>query len=250
VSAEATLAARFGALTSDQVAALDHAAHQAGVSVVQLMEVAGWQVARCAWQLLGDAPGQVAVVAGRGNNGGDGLVAARFLAAWGCEVSAAMIAEPGSVAGVVAEHVHSARANGVHVVLRVKADAVVKSTRGAALVLDGILGTGLRAAPREPQASIIRALNSSGRRILAIDVPSGLDASSGEVFDPCIHAAATCTLVAAKAGLWSDRGRQQAGALWVADIGMPRAAWAFTGLAQPGHVRGGVLLSVPTATSF
>src|SRR5438105_10581902 len=71
------LRARFGSLRSEDVAALDRAAQEIGISTLQLMEIAGWQVARCAWHMVNERPATIAVVAGRGNNGGDGLVAAR-----------------------------------------------------------------------------------------------------------------------------------------------------------------------------
>ena len=82
-------------------------------------------------------------------------------------------------------------------------------------------------------------------RVLAIDVPSGMDATSGEAYDPCVRAAATCTLAAVKAGLWSPRAREHAGRIWAADIGMPAAAWRACALAQPRALRGGALVAVP-----
>ena len=85
-------AERLGSLRPADVAALDAAAVASGVEVIQLMEVAGWQVARCALAVLGRRGRSVAVVAGRGNNGGDALVAARHLAAWGLEVRAVGVA--------------------------------------------------------------------------------------------------------------------------------------------------------------
>jgi len=212
----------FGSLTADDVARLDRAAIDSGVSVTQLMEVAGFQVARLAWQLLGGLPGRVTAVAGKGNNGGDALVAARMLEAWGCDV-------------------RTAPAEG---------EDIESIARDSALLIDGILGTGLRTPPREPQASVIRAMNARGIPTLAIDVPSGMDASSGEIFDPCIRAVATCTLAAMKAGLWTSAARSVAGDVWAADIGMPRAAWHAAGLEPPAGLRGGALLSVASATLY
>jgi len=238
------LRARFGAVTSEQVAALDHAATECGVTVMQLMEVAGWQVARSAWAALHEQPAEILVVSGRGNNGGDGLVAARHLATWGCPVRVHMLAEPERVTGLAAQHAESARANGVEVTVSNDADDLSAQLHSASLVLDGLLGTGLTSAPREPQASTIRALNASGMRVLSIDVPSGLDASSGEAPGACVKAAVTCTLAAMKAGLWSAEGRSHAGRLFVADIGMPAAAWQRNGLARPTDVVGGALLPV------
>ena len=214
---------QYGALTSEEVAALDRAAGEAGVTVTQLMEIAGWQVARCAWKLLDERPERVGVVAGRGNNGGDALVAARHLTTWGCTVTTYRIGEDDP-------------------------DALSQSFARAALVIDGILGTGLRSAPREPPASAVYAINDAGVRVLAIDIPSGMDASSGDVYEPCIRAAVTCTLAALKAGLLNRSAKSHVGDIWVADIGMPAAAWSACGLAQPTAIRGGLLAPIPVTT--
>ena len=230
-----------GDLTSEQVAQLDAAALDCGVSTLQLMEVAGWQVARCAWQHAGKRATDIGVVAGYGNNGGDGLVAARHLATWGCTVRAVVVAEESRVTGIVLGHVAAARACGVDV--RIDTDpAVVAGVAGASLAVDAILGTGLRSAPRDPQASAIRALNSARGPILSVDIPSGLDATSGEAFDPCVRATLTCTLTAMKRGLRSSGASTYAGAVWVADIGMPAAAWKRAGLIQPSGITGGELV--------
>ena len=233
--------APLGDLTSEQVARLDTAAAECGVSTLQLMEIAGWQVARCAWRHLG-GPAGVGVVAGYGNNGGDGLVAARHLATWGCAVRVLVLGDEERVVGVVREHVISARLCGIDVTVDADPAAVRGVTAGADLVIDAILGTGLRSAPREPQSSGIRALNDSGIPILSVDVPSGLDATTGDAFDPTVRAALTCTLAAMKHGLRLGDAPLHAGAVWVADIGMPAAAWLRAGVEQPPAIRGGELV--------
>lgn len=245
---DASLHERFGALTSEQVSALDRAALACGVSVMQLMEIAGWQVARRAWQTLREIPSEVLVLAGRGNNGGDALVAARHLAAWGCGVRVHLLAEPDRVTGLVAEHLTSALACGVEASVSEDVDELSTQLHSAALVLDGLLGTGLTADPREPQASAVRALNATGMSVLSIDVPSGLDATTGRVPSACVRARTTCALAAMKAGLWGSEARTAAGEIVVADIGMPAAAWKRCGLPQPSAVRGGGLVSVPSLT--
>jgi NAD(P)H-hydrate epimerase len=223
------------------VAALDAAASQSGVGVVQLMEVAGWQVARCAWRLLQRRPRAVGVVAGRGNNGGDGMVAARHLATWGCEVHAVVVAaSEADLREPLASHVVSARACGVDVVVSSEPSAVRRVVGGAVVVLDALLGTGLRGAPRQPDTAAIVAMD--GASVLAVDVPSGLDATSGSPYQPCVRARATCTLTAMKRGLWTAPARAQAGTMYVADIGMPLSAWRGAGLEPPVGVRGGGLV--------
>lgn len=236
----------LGDLTSEEVARLDEAAVACGVSTLQLMETAGWQVARCAWQRLGGRAAAVGVVAGYGNNGGDGLVAARHLATWGCAVQVLVLGDDSRVVGIVRDHVLSARLCGVEVVVDQDASAVRACAATAALVVDALLGTGLRSAPREPQAGAIRALNEARPQVLSVDVPSGLDASTGDAFDPTVRATLTCTLTAMKRGLRGGDAREYAGRIWVADIGMPAAAWARAGLIQPPGVTGGEL--VPTSS--
>lgn len=240
--------AHLGALTSADVAALDAAAAHIGVSTLQLMEIAGWQVARCAWQRLGGI-GDVLVVAGRGNNGGDGLVAARHLATWGCRVRAQVLSEEQRLSELLAAHVASARANGVTVHVSDDPGDLRTQAQKATLIVDALLGTGLREPAREPLATAIRALNESGVAVLSVDVPSGLDATSGDAYEPCVVAASTCTLTAMKAGLWAASGRAHAGEIWVGDIGMPLAAWRACGLSAPQAVAGGMLVPIPSATS-
>jgi NAD(P)H-hydrate epimerase len=193
--------------------------------------------------MLHHAPARVAVVAGRGNNGGDGLVAARHLAAWGCSVHAVVVAEGRtSLKQIVATHLEAAQTSGVHTGFAADAVAVRDAMRGSALVVDALLGTGLRGAPREQDAAAIVAMEHT--HLLSVDVPSGIDATTGEAHQPAVRAAATCTLTAMKQGLWTATGRAHAGTLVVADIGMPVAAWRAAGLEAPHGVRGGDLLDL------
>lgn len=233
---------RYGAVTSDDVAALDAAATRAGVDVVALMEVAGLQVARCAWRMVGRRRARIAVVAGRGNNGGDGLVAARHLVAWGCQVRCVVVGGEERLRDTVVRQRAAAQGAGAVVVTSPLADDVRRTLDGADLVVDALLGTGLRSAPREPDAAAIAA--TAGARVLSVDVPSGLDATTGEAFTPCVGAEVTCTLTAVKAGFWSSSARPWIGRVVVADIGMPATAWQAVGLASPVAVRGGTLIRV------
>ena len=236
----------YGDLTGEQVAALDRAAAENGVSVVQLMEIAGWQVARWIFAILGGSPSTVLVVAGHGNNGGDGLVVARHLRTWGFPVEVALIAEPDLLVGLPASQLAAARASGVAITPVPGGDVAIAAIGRAAVVVDAILGTGVRSDPRPRQAEAISRLPAD--RTLAIDIPSGLDATTGKPGVPTVLAARTCTLAAMKAGLWSPEGRAHAGEITVADIGLPAAAWAASGLVAPRLVRGGQLLPLPTDT--
>ncbi len=236
-----TLKQRYGDLTAADGAALDAAAMAAGVELLQLMEVAGFQVARLAWRVNGSRPRAVHVVAGHGNNGGDALVAARHLSAWGCAVTAAVHAEPRRISGVVERQLHGAQSAGV--ALTVSADPRdAQAPHAAVLLIDGLLGTGLTGPVRPTHASVIAGMRGT---ILSIDVPSGLNADEGSAAGAAVRASVTCTLTACKRGFWSAAARRWTGDLHVADIGMPRQAWLSCGLTAPARVRGGTVCPVP-----
>ncbi len=236
---EVTAPQRFGSLTAAQVRSLDAAATELGVDILQLMELAGFQVARMAWRMIGWRPRRVHVVAGHGNNGGDALVAARHLSSWGCAVTVAVHGELSR--GVVVHQLHAAERTGVAAVVSTDPDVSV-APAGAALLVDGLLGTGLTGAPRPAHAAVIELMRGS---ILSIDVPSGLDSDDGTVAGAAVRANVTCTLTACKRGMWVDGVRAWTGVIHVADIGMPRQAWLRCGLVPPSGVGGGSLRLVP-----
>jgi hydroxyethylthiazole kinase-like uncharacterized protein yjeF len=232
---------RYGAVTPAQVAALDAAALAIGVDVAQLMELAGFQVARLAWRMIGRRPRRLHVVAGHGNNGGDALVAARHLAGWGCGVTAAVVREPERLDTVRQAQCAAARGAGADVSVSAQpGDAAAPP--GTALVIDGLLGTGLTQPPRPLHAAVIADMRG---RVLSIDVPSGFDAGDGTARGAVVTAAATCTLAACKRGFWAAGASSWTGAVFVADIGMPSTAWTMCGLTPPAVVRGGALRRVP-----
>ncbi len=187
-----------------------------GIPGVELMERAGTGLAELTGEL---APvGRVVVVCGKGNNGGDGLVAARVLRDRGREVDVLLLGEPDELRGDAATNLE--RLPGPPVL---PFDAGLLSR--AAAIVDAILGTGFAGEPREPAVGAIEAINgaaSDGRVVVvACDVPSGVDASTGEVAGAAVCARATATFNAAKPGLWIDPGKTHAGEVRVIDIGIP-----------------------------
>src|SRR5262249_8227200 len=153
-------------------------------SMDELMERAGTAVAQV---VLGRFPGRVAVVCGRGNNGGDGRVCARVLRAAGRDAA--------GVAGL-------------------------RDLGEAGVIRDALLGIGLQEAPREDAARMIDRINATGWPVVAVDVPSGVDASTGEVPGVAVRASVTVTFGAAKVGLAISPGRLHAGSVHVASIGL------------------------------
>jgi hydroxyethylthiazole kinase-like uncharacterized protein yjeF len=201
-------------LTSAQVKEVDAlTAERFGISVEWLMEAAGWQVARFCGQ-------RAAVVCGVGNNAGDGLAAARHLHRW---------ARLASVCCVDASRLRGAAARELEALHRLGIDVSGELVLGdAEVVVDAIFGTGLSRAPEGKFAEWIEAINASGKPVIAVDVPSGLDADSGVAYAPTVRADVTITLGLPKPGLAKLAGR-----VLVADIGVPDEAYAALGIDVP-----------------
>ncbi len=239
--------ALYGALTSADAARLDAASEVAGTPVAQLMDAAGAQVARCARGLLTQLGlDRVIVVAGSGNNGGDGLVAARCLREAGVAVDACVVADPQRWRHAALAALAVAAGVGVAVDSGGTATGGVIRKGQNALVVDALLGTGLRSAPRAGHASVIAAMADS--LVLSVDIPSGLDATTGLGSGVSVRAVATCTLAAMKSGLWNPTAAEYCGEIWVADIGVPAAAWTAIALQAPTLVVDGALVRVPVLT--
>jgi len=191
----------------------EQASSRFGIEPLQLMEVAGWQIARVVDDVVGGVRGKrVIVVAGSGNNGGDALVAARFLHQRGALVRASIVAAR-DANNLAAHHTRTVRALGIPT-----QEAPQGVDPSADVIIDGLFGIGIHLPLRDPAPRIIEAMNASHVPIVAVDVPSGLDADSGAGRESAVRAAATITLVAPKSGL---RGTTNAGRVVVADIGMP-----------------------------
>ena len=193
-----------------------------GVTLLQMMENAGRNLARLACDLFlnSDARGKrVAALAGPGGNGGGGMAAARRLAAWGASVEVWLASPADGLSEAAAHQLSALRAVGVPIR---EADDESSPLR-AEVVLDALLGYSLNGPPRDGAAALIRAANTGSAPVLALDVPSGVDASSGQVHDPAIRAEVTMTLALPKTGLAA--ARDQVGDLYVADIGVPPQLW-------------------------
>jgi ADP-dependent NAD(P)H-hydrate dehydratase / NAD(P)H-hydrate epimerase len=195
-----------------------------GVPSLELMERAGEGLARVTASAAGDGP--IRVVVGKGNNGGDGLVVARLLRQDGREVDVLAAADLDGLKGDA--EVNLQRLPGAP-----PQPFERERLHGSGAVVDALLGTGFEGAPREPLASAIAAINDQDAPVVACDVPSGVDAASGEVAGEAVHAAVTATFHGAKIGLYVNPGREHAGAVQVVEIGIPRGA--------PGAERAGLI---------
>jgi len=202
----------------------------AGISLVQMMENAGRCLATHARGMLGgDARGQqVVVLAGRGGNGGGGLAAARRLFVWGATVTVVLAQSRDDMRGVPRQQLTSVEWIGIPV--RLAADGISELLASADLVIDALIGYNLRGAPAGRVAVLIQAANASGRPILALDLPSGLDGDSGEASNPTIRATETLTLALPKRGLLAPAARLWVGRLHLADISVPEKVYRRLGL--------------------
>ena len=196
-------------LTADQAAAIDRRAREQGVPERALMENAGRAAAQVIQRLY--PSGRVVVVVGSGNNGGDALIALRSLRSWGRDVAFVPIGsrepDPELLAGFDVQRVDPA--------------AAAHAFSGAAVLIDGILGTGSSGAPREQAAELIGAMNASDRPVVALDIPSGVDPSTGAVPGTAVDASATIAFGWPKLGTLFQPGRARCGRLVAVEIGFP-----------------------------
>lgn len=197
-----------------------------GVPSMLLMENAGRACADVVEAHLAAAGGgRVLVLCGPGNNGGDGWVIARTLVNRGHEVEAAFVGPPEKLearSDDVRLHLALWRDLGRGAPVLRDAPAVRAAAEGAVLVVDALFGTGLTRPLGTPWREAIQTLNVLGRPIVAVDLPSGLDADTGEVLGAAVYATATVTFVAAKPGFTRARGPACCGTVHVAEIGIPR----------------------------
>ncbi len=196
--------------TAAEMGALDREAVASGATTERtLIEAAGREVAR---RIQHHWPeGRVVAVAGRGHNGADALVALRTLHAWGRDVAAVLASDTPPDPDVLI---------GWDLPLLPRED-LVSACAGAAVVLDGILGTGVKGAPREPQASLIEGLNALDAPVAAVDGPSGADFSSGAVAGSCVRARLTVCLGWPNLGLLRYPARDFCGRIEAVEIGFP-----------------------------
>ena len=203
-----------------EVAVLDANAEALGVPRKQLMESAGNAVAR-AVRDLADPGSDVAVVCGRGNNGGDAMVAARFLADY--DVTVHLLGRAGTISTRIAAENWAALVE-AEADAREVTDSTALDLGEPDLVVDAMLGTGIAGDLREPERTAARATNDAGATVLSVDVPSGVDADTGEAYAGAVEADHVVTFHDGKPGLESVDAE-----IRVEPIGIPEAAETFVG---------------------
>lgn len=219
-------------VTSEDMRRIDAwAIEKVGIPGPVLMENAGLCVIEVVGRIFRGFQGlRVAVLCGRGNNGGDGLVVARHLLNRGAVVKTFLIGGKTGLSEDAALNLKALEGMGASAEsIRAEdvpagIEAFLERLRECDLIVDAILGTGFKGEVREPAAAVIRAANGSNVPILAVDVPSGLDATSGRPATSCIKARWTVTFEYPKVGLVIYPGAEYAGTVFVGDISIPAGA--------------------------
>lgn len=206
-------------ISVDQMYRIENAGHDMGFQKRFMMENAGAAAVRRLIERIGDVSSKsILVLAGLGNNGGDGLVMARHLAGYGADVTTVILGDPANI------KTDESRVN--HQLLTKMPSVSVATTLNASatpdIIVDAILGTGIAGEIREPYSSAIEYVNRSGSFVLAVDVPSGLDPDTGETANVCVKADMTATFHRMKRGI--PRRPDLTGTTYTERIGIPPEA--------------------------
>ncbi len=214
------------ALTTDQMMEVDRLMiEEYGIVLMQMMENAGSHLASLAIQLMkvSSAKKKVVVLCGGGNNGGGGMAAARHLHNRGIEIKIGLATKPENLKEIPSHQWNSLQK------LKLQS-AETADLAKADLIIDALIGYGIRGNPQGKAAEWILRANHSGAPILSLDSPSGLDATSGLPGEPCMRASATLTLALPKEGLLKEAAKSFVGDLYLADIGVPPELYRRLGL--------------------
>ncbi|MEM7035521.1 MAG: NAD(P)H-hydrate epimerase [Bacteroidota bacterium] len=214
------------AITKAQMVEVDRLmVEEYGISLEQMMENAGRSlavVARDAFFKGNVRDKGVVVLAGTGGNGGGALACARRLHIWGAKVRVVLAKPAAEYTGVPAQQLAALQ--------RMAVISLPEPPSGAQLVIDGLIGYSLKGAPRGKTRDLIEWTNRQIMPVLSLDVPSGLDATTGHYFAPTVRASATMTLALPKTGLLTKNARPKVGELYLADISVPRTLYSAPGI--------------------
>lgn len=222
-------------LKPEEMKEVDNRAIAAGFPDIILMETAGRAVAEKARSFLSKAGNRVLILAGKGNNGGDGLVAARFLDMWGYNVKILLLAPGDELTGSPSVNYKLCQYREIEINYindSIEEDKIKREMEYADLIIDAMLGTGLKGEVREPILSLIKWINMCNTKVLAVDIPSGLDGERGSILGSAVRADFTVTMAYPKVGLVVYPGKELTGQLEVVDLGVPER---FAEEVKPTH---------------
>ena len=238
-------------LTPAEMRAVDKRAIEAGFPEILLMEIAGRAVGEKARLLLEEAghdhhhPGkrvsglagkEVLVITGKGNNGGDGLVAARYLDMWGFRVTILLLAEAEELTASSLCNYQLCQLREIEILSCNNPtgyrEEIANLLLRADLVIDALLGTGIKGPVKGPYREMISLINQFSRLVLAVDIPSGIDGETGAVLGEAVQADFTLTMAFPKIGLVVYPGRDYCGEIEIVDLGIPLD---YALAEEPGH---------------
>jgi NAD(P)H-hydrate epimerase len=216
-------------VTAEQMREVDRImVEEFGVRIIQMMEAAGAGIAETSKEILGTLDKKkILILSGKGNNGGDGIVAARYLNNWGAKPKVILADTPGSE--LISDQVKIIENFGIDCFRYNELD-LSKEISNSDLVVDSLIGYSLRGDPNEPIAGIIRKCNDHARKVLAVDIPSGMDPDSGHPKKDCIRADSTATLALPKTGILKPGANKLAGEIFLVDIGVPPEVYSRFGI--------------------
>lgn len=225
---------KIPAISGDTMASVDRIMmDEVGLDTLQLMELAGYGIADFVRRHISldlAARPNVLALAGTGGNGGDALVAARLMHVWGANPTVVLSQPRSDLSAITAHQLNILDQLGIEV-----NESPVESLPPSDLIIDGLLGFSLRGDPRGESARLIAMANDHPTPVLAIDLPSGLDATTGHAGSPAIQATATVTLALPKTGLLKA-DPSITGDIWLADIGVPSGVYQRIGVTVPTDV--------------
>ncbi len=210
-------------VTAEEMREIDKRAREEfGIPTLLLMEIAGEKTAEVALDMLKERK-RVVVVAGKGNNGGDGIVCARHLFNQGISVEVFLLASKEEIKGDAKANLEIAERLGIEIVENPSLEILEKAFASADLIIDAIFGTGFQGKPQPPISDVVKLINRSSKPVLAVDVPSGVS-DQGDIpdMDLVVKADRTVTFGFPKLSIVQYPGAWFAGEIYVADIGIPR----------------------------
>ncbi len=225
------------AITVDQMREVDRLmVEEVGVSILMMMENASRNIASLTRKVLGGSVKnkKIVVLAGKGNNGGDGLGAARHLMNFGATLIVVLAEDESQLNENAKTQYEILKQSNIIVYQFSQVENLEnKLKEEAQIIIDALLGYNLKGNPRGAYASLIESANKSGRPILAVDVPSGLDSDLGKANEPTIKAKYTLTLALPKAGLLKKEAEKCIGELYLADLSVPKTVYDQLGIDVP-----------------
>jgi len=226
-------------VTKEQMNKVDkYAVEFFGVEILQLMENAGRNIAEFSRKQLGNVEDKkIVVLCGKGNNGGDGLVAARSLDNWGADVTCIMADNKDNLSKLTNDHFGTLRSMYVNILWSIDNMKFEKAVKDSNLIIDALFGYNIKDNPQGIYEFLIKLANSSSKKILSVDIPSGLDPDSGNAYSHCIKAKWTLTLGLPKIGMLQKHAKEYVGELWLADIGIPKEVYTKLEMNVPNIFR-------------